>query len=190
MPDRVMVFIDGSNLYNCLLESFNRKDLDIGKMAGKLVNNRQFIRTYYYNTPIDAVEDPNGAREQQKFFAALGWIPYLEKRMGKLLPRETRYTCRFCGKENIIRTHLQKGVDTKMCIDIVTLAVRDSYDIGIVVSGDSDLIEAIRFVKESPEKRIENAFTLKGWHPDLRAEADVKTVLDANFLNECWLVKK
>ncbi len=186
MPDRVMVFIDGANLYSCIRKAFGRTDFDVGKIGNKLVSGRELVRIYYYNAPIDPVEDPGGSRDQQKFFAALGWIPYLEKRMGKLLPRETRHRCPNCNRDNTYRTHVQKGVDTRICIDIVTLAVRETYDVGIVVSGDSDLTEAVHFVKEFPRKRIENAFTLEGWAPDLRAEADVKIIIDAAFLADCW----
>jgi len=81
-------------------------------------------------------------------------------------------------------------VDTRLAVDIVTLAVRDRYDVAVVVSGDSDLIEPIKFVKEHYEKPIENAFVLTGWAPDLRAEADEKVVLDENFLADCWLEKR
>ena len=73
-----------------------------------------------------------------------------------------------------------------MCVDMITLAVKNRYDVAIIVSGDADLLEPIRFIKEDLGKRIENAFTLEGWAPDLRAEADIKTVLDATFLTSCW----
>ena len=34
--ERVMIFIDGSNLYHSLKGFFKRTDIDIGKMARKL----------------------------------------------------------------------------------------------------------------------------------------------------------
>jgi len=186
MPERIMIFIDGSNLYLAIQGQFNRKDLDIGKLANKLTNGRMLIRTYYYNAPLNAAEDPIGAREQQKFLSALGWIPMLETRMGKLLRRELKYSCPDCSKEIVLRTHVQKGVDTRIAVDLVTLAVRDRYDTAILVSGDADMVEPIRFIKEYNNKRIENAFTIKSWAPELRAEADIKTILDQDFLNSCW----
>ncbi len=162
----------------------------MGKLATRLAKGRELARTYYYNAPIDPVDDPVAAGEQQKFFSVLGWIPLMEKRMGKLLRREIKYKCPHCGKESISRTHIQKGVDTRICVDLVTLAVRDRYDVGILVSGDADLIEPVRFVKDFHNTRIENAFTLEGWAPELRAEADIKIILDENFLANCWQDKK
>lgn len=186
MPERVMVFIDGSNLYRCVKSTFNRTGFDLGKIANKLVAGRQLVRTYYYNAPVDQVTDPEGYKGQQKFFAALGWIPHFEIRLGKLVPRNVRYKCSNCGIDQVIPTRIQKGVDTRLAVDLVTLAVRDRYDVGIIVSGDADLVEAVRFIKDHSMKETENAFTLFGWAPELRAIAERKIILDAAFLADCW----
>ncbi|MDO8567801.1 MAG: hypothetical protein Q7R57_03700 [Dehalococcoidales bacterium] len=41
MADKVMIFIDGSNLYYSLKNHFGRTDLDIGKLCRKLLERRQ-----------------------------------------------------------------------------------------------------------------------------------------------------
>lgn len=41
----------------------------------------------------------------------------------------------------------QKGVDVLLATDLIHLAHTDAYDIAIVLSGDTDLIEAIKLVK-------------------------------------------
>ena len=41
----------------------------------------------------------------------------------------------------------QKGVDVLLATDLVHLAHTDSYDIAIILSGDTDLIEAVRLIK-------------------------------------------
>lgn len=40
----------------------------------------------------------------------------------------------------------QKGVDVELAVDVVRLAVEDAYDIGIVVSTDTDLLPAVEAV--------------------------------------------
>lgn len=189
MGNRVMVFIDGSNLYRCVLKAFGRRDLDLSKLVTKLVGNRTLQNAYYYNAPLDQATDPEGARAQQKFLNALSWIPRLEVRMGKLLERAVEYKCPECGKAHVVKTHVQKGVDTRLSNDMITLAVSNRYDIAILVSGDSDLVEAVRFVKDHQQKEVENAFVIEGWSPELRGMAQTKTVLDAAFLTDCWLGK-
>ena len=40
--ERVMIFIDGSNLYHSLKSCFKRTDIDIGKLTKKLLETSQF----------------------------------------------------------------------------------------------------------------------------------------------------
>ena len=56
--DRMMIFIDGSNLYHSLKNHFNRTDLDIGKFCNKLLEKRRLIRIYYYNARVGLREEP------------------------------------------------------------------------------------------------------------------------------------
>lgn len=49
----------------------------------------------------------------------------------------------------------EKGVDVEIAIDFVRLAIEDVYDIGILISADSDLVPALQFVADQyPEKRL------------------------------------
>jgi uncharacterized LabA/DUF88 family protein len=41
-------------------------------------------------------------------------------------------------------TYFEKGVDVRLAIDIVTMAQARSYDAGVVISSDTDLIPAIQ----------------------------------------------
>ncbi|MBI4234619.1 MAG: NYN domain-containing protein [Chloroflexi bacterium] len=184
---RVVVFIDGSNLYTCMRQAFEKTNVDIGKLISKLVGKRQLVKAYYYNAPLSPAEDPEGAQAQERFFRALTWIDRLERRDGKLRPRTVRYLCQHCGAQHEFRTHVQKGVDARIAVDLVTMAVRGIYDIAILVSGDSDFVEAVRFVQDSQGKHVENAFTARGWGPDLRGICNTKVLLDEKFLSDCWL---
>ncbi len=57
----------------------------------------------------------------------------------------------------------QKGVDVQLAVDLVSHAYINSYDVAIVCSGDVDLIESIRLVKNLGKKVI--VFS----HPDITA---------------------
>jgi len=50
--ERVMIFIDGSNLYHSLKGFFGRADIDMGKFCQKLLGRHQLIRIYYYNARV------------------------------------------------------------------------------------------------------------------------------------------
>jgi len=48
----------------------------------------------------------------------------------------------------------QKGVDGKIVADLVNLGHTNSYDIAFILGGDTDLIEAIKLVKDSLSKIV------------------------------------
>src|SRR3989304_2882814 len=66
--DRLMIFIDGSNLYHSLKGFFKRTDIDIGKFCQKLLDRRRLIRIYYYNARVGRQEEPERYQHQQAFF--------------------------------------------------------------------------------------------------------------------------
>ena len=70
--ERIMIFIDGSNLYHSLKSHFKRTDIDIGKFCNKLLDKRRLIRIYYYNAVVGRREEPDRYRDQQAFFAKGG----------------------------------------------------------------------------------------------------------------------
>lgn len=73
--DRVMVFIDGSNLYHSLKAVFKRTDLDIGKFCQKLIEKKRLIRNYYYNAVVGVKQEPERFRHQQAFFSSVQAVP-------------------------------------------------------------------------------------------------------------------
>jgi len=69
--ERVMVFIDGSNMYHSLKGNFQRTDIDIGKFVRKIVEKRRLVRIYYYNASVGRREEPERYRHQQAFSTLL-----------------------------------------------------------------------------------------------------------------------
>ena len=72
----------------------------------------------------------------------------------------------------------QKGVDLRIGLDLARLALRGLVDTVIVVTGDSDLIPAFKFVRREG-LRLVLATLGHGVRRDLRAHADV--VLDTSL---------
>ena len=54
----------------------------------------------------------------------------------------------------IDKTYREKGTDVKIAVDLIIGAVDNLYDSAILVSSDTDLIPAIRYVKYK-DKKIE-----------------------------------
>jgi len=173
--ERVMIFIDGSNLYHQLKSFFKRTDIDIGKLCDKLIDRRRLIRIYYYNARVGLKEEPERYRDQQKFFTGVTATPYTELRLGRLVyanwPSAPPY---------------EKGVDILLTTDMITHSFKNNYDTAILIAGDSDFVGAIQAVKDNG-KNVEVAlFGKERTSVELRKVADRVLSINARLIRGCW----
>ena len=76
--ERVIIFIDGSNIYHILKNLFSDKkpnDFNFEKFVNYISRERKLVRTYYYNAPLDREKDKNNYIKQQRFFDKIQRIP-------------------------------------------------------------------------------------------------------------------
>lgn len=181
---RVCVFIDGSNFYYACKENLGgRTDVNMGSFAAFLVGPaRDLIRTYYYTCALPPDHDDPSRQAQQRFFTALQRVPYTELRLGKLVKRENQ--CEACGDKR--SRYQEKGVDMRIGVDMLAAASKGLYDVAILVSGDGDLVEAVKAVKDLG-KHVELATFPKGRSDELAAAADVLTVLNSGEMKPLLL---
>ncbi len=172
---RIMIFIDGSNLYHSLKNLFHRTDLDIGKMSQKLMDKRRLVRIYYYNAQVSRKHEPDRYRDQQAFFASINAIPYCELRLGRLVynswPSSPPY---------------EKGVDIQLASDMITHSYKNNYDVAVLAASDTDYVGAVQAVKDNG-KNVEVAlFGKERTSQSLRVVADRVVTIDGRFLKGCW----
>ena len=175
MTDRVMIFIDGSNLYHLLKSFFNRTDIDIGKFSNRLLEKRRLVRIYYYNARVGQREEPERYHDQQKFFAGITAIPYCELRLGRLVynnwPSAPPY---------------EKGVDILLATDMITHSFKNNYDEAILVAGDNDYVGALQAVKDNGKHAEVALFGKEQTSRQLRVVADKVLTINARLLKGCW----
>ena len=173
--DRVMIFIDGSNLYHSIKNFFKRTDIDMGKLSNKLLDKRRLVRIYYYNAKVGLKEEPERYRDQQAFFASVSAIPYCELRLGRLVYINWPNTPPF-----------EKGVDIQLATDMITHSFKNNYDVAVLVAGDNDYVGALQSVKDNG-KHVEVAlFGKERTSRQLRVAADRVITINARFLKGCW----
>jgi uncharacterized LabA/DUF88 family protein len=173
--ERVMVFIDGSNMYHSLKAFSNRTDIDLGKFCNKLLEKRRLIRIYYYNARVGRKEEPERYIHQRQFFDSVSAVPYTEVRLGRLVynnwPNSPPY---------------EKGVDVQLATDMLTHSFKNNYDTAVLVAGDNDFVSALQAVKDNG-KHIEVAlFGKEETSRELRRVADKILPVNPRFLNDCW----
>jgi uncharacterized LabA/DUF88 family protein len=172
--DRVMVFIDGSNLYHVLSQQCGRHDLQFDKFAQKLANGRKLQRIYYYNIRQESDSNPNVGVEQAKFLDSLYDTPFVEVRLGIWKQRGD--------------IMVEKGVDVMLATDVVTNAYKDHYDTAIVVSGDADFYPALQAVKDVG-KHIEVAAFDMNLSAESARVADVVQKFNKTFFTGLWMTR-
>ena len=176
--EKVMIFIDGSNLYHILKEIYkdSRKlmTFDFEKFANYLTKDKKLIRIYYYTAPLDRNKNEETYKKQQQFFEKLRKIQNFELVL-----------CRMQKDKINAGRYMVKEDDIHIAVDMVKLAYNNAYDTAILVSTDGDFVPAIEAVKEKG-KRVENVgFKVKfSWH--LKQKSDrfyqlSKKDLDAFF---------
>ena len=173
--ERVMIFIDGSNMYHSLRHFFKRTDIDIGRFCQKILDKRRLVRIYYYNAKVGQKEEPERFLDQKKFFAGVEAIPYTELRLGRLVYNNWPGTPPY-----------EKGVDIQLATDMITHSFKNNYDVAILVAGDNDFVGALQAVKDNG-KHVEVAlFGKERTSMQLRNVADKVVTIDGRLLRGCW----
>ena len=146
--EKVIIFIDGSNVYHILKQAFPNKkpyDFNFEKFAKYIAGNRNLIQTYYYNVPLDIMFDKDKYVKQQKFFDKIKRIPGFTFVLCRMQKRKVDGKIIYEAKED----------DIHLAVDMVKLAYNDAYDTAILVSSDGDFVPAVLAVKEK-SKNVEN----------------------------------
>jgi len=137
-----MIFIDGGYLKQWIEEDLKLKiddfhfaefSLYVLHMALKKPENAILVRTYYYDGLAEP-DDKEYESQKQTHNRIIDDFSSYEIRTGRLIR----------DKQKQFR---QKGVDVLMAIDMIEKANSNQYDIGIVVAGDLDHVEAVKLVK-------------------------------------------
>jgi len=130
---RVFVFIDGSNFYHSLKKSFGSAKIDLASFLQQ-ISNGTYTKAFYYTSPIDQKDSLEKSRAQQRFLARITKIPNLELFLGRLERRNN--------------TKVEKGVDVKIAVDMLSNAFHDKYDTAILVSNDADFVPLVKEIQQ------------------------------------------
>ena len=176
---KVIVYIDGLNLYYALKET-QYKWLDLGAFADNLMKTRQkkydVIAIKYFTSKVIAkpAKEAGGAVMRQK-----NYLNALEIHVSKLEIIEGKFSCRTKwaitkkGDEVEIFNIEEKQTDVNLAVTMVKDALCQSHDCVLLVSNDSDFTGALKIVKEYKEVVLFNPREVEG-EKDLKNAKDLK----------------
>ena len=149
---RAIFFVDGFNLYHAIagVKSLRKyKWLDLHKLCSSFLSSREklvkilYFTAYYPGTPERRLK-------HQTYIRAIE-VPGVETIYGEF-KRKDKY-CDHCGRS--FPGFEEKQTDVNIAIELFRQAVTNTYDTAIIISGDSDLIPAIKAVKNTfPNKTV------------------------------------
>lgn len=159
--ERVITYIDGFNLYFGLKSKGWRRFywLDVHRLSLNLLRpNQQLDGVKYFTSRVsDSPRDPGKDRRQAAYLEAVETLPLTTCFYGHYLGK--RMECRNCHA--VWQTHEEKMTDVNVAVEMLTDAYRNSFDVALLISGDSDLSGPIERIKELfPTKRVIGAFNL------------------------------
>jgi len=175
--ERIAIFIDGSNFYHSVNDSFQIHDnqIDFVKLIEFLKKDRLLIGIYYYNASLDRGYNEEIYWKQQKFFAELRKIPGFH-----VILCNMRKTKRPDGTPEFA----VKGDDIYLATDMLSFAYENTYDTAILVSGDGDFVPAIKKVQKLG-KKVENAYFSVSRSGFLRKVCNTSILLDEIIIKNC-----
>jgi len=129
--ERVIIFIDNSNIF----KGFRKYDIkaDYEKLKNVICRDRELNNIFLYEGVVYPI-----SQEKKK------WYNGLSKRSG--------YVIKASFDKIVSSGAIEKKVDIKIAIDMISLAYENSYDTAILVSGDGDFIPVVKKIKELGKK--------------------------------------
>jgi len=183
--NRVSYFIDGFNLYHAIAENpllRKYKWIDLKKICECFLKPDDTISDIFYFTALATWDSKKVARH--RIFIKAQEMNGVKTIYGEF--RRKTKQCRKCYK--IFDTFEEKETDVNIAIQLFEQAVKDTYDIAIILSGDSDQLPALRAVKRNfPAKKFGIIIPPGRGAELLKKEADFYRKIKAKHLHTCKL---
>jgi uncharacterized LabA/DUF88 family protein len=166
------MFVDGFNLYHGLHEKTGRKYLwlDLRQLATSLLKpDQRLVAVHYFTARVR--NNPLSAAHQAQYLGALRCtnVHVVEGRF-----QEKTQECRSCGGQ--WTSYEEKETDVNLCVALLEAARLREFDVALIVSGDSDMVPAVRSVRHMrSDVRLVAAF------PPMRFSDELKRAVHASL---------
>ena len=185
---RIVFFVDGFNVYHALDDNaqyHQYKWLNYAALARCYVTRKDIIEKVLYFTAY-AHWDPAKVARHRILKKALE-VEGVEIVFGKFKKRTKKCRAR-CKME--YRTFEEKQTDVNIAIKLFQCAIDDDFDRAIIVSGDGDLIPAVKAVKQSfPAKEIGLVIPIGRRAEELKQVCDFHMKMKQKHLAVCQFPK-
>lgn len=140
----------------------------VANVLSRPLNEISHVSTYIYTSynPLTAAEQKyknwvNSFLSIQPGFK----VTCLErKKKGNQKCSSCKTAVNFCPSCNVAMNNTEeKGVDTRLSVQMLDLAVNNAYDVAAIISHDADMIPAVEFVQSRGKRVIHFGFSPTGF---------------------------
>jgi len=201
MPEKTALLLDGGFVKKKLENSLGRFPTvqDIVGMCSTILQKPRLsgtilFRVYYYDAPpyegrgrnpvsgavLDFSATPQSAQNralidtlelQPDFAVRRGTILHTGWKLGKYALKALSRNPRLVTARDFVPDMQQKGVDLRIGLDMATISLKRIVDIVVLVTGDSDMVPAMKFARREGLKVYLEALG-HGVRRELKAHAD------------------
>ena len=177
LTKRSIVYIDGFNFYYGAVKGTPYKWLDLQKYFELLRQDDDIKKIWYFTAKVSGSQ----LVRQEAYFNALATLPAIEMVFGLYKMKKLRCKIRECGHQGnkSYQVPEEKGTDVNIALQMLDDAYQSACDRIILVSGDSDLVPAVKLIKKRhPE--IQVTVYIPATDPKRGAATELRNVADKN----------
>jgi hypothetical protein len=153
------IYIDGFNLYYGALRNTPYRWLNPQALCSRLLSNNAIGQIKYFTALVSArPNDPGQPLRQQLFLRALKTLPAVSIHLGHFLTHTVTMAAAVAPGQpqqfvKVIKTE-EKGSDVNLATHLLHDAHMGRFDVAVVVSNDSDLLEPIKIVRNELQRKV------------------------------------
>ena len=182
---RAIVYVDGFNFYYGAIRNGPYKWLNLERYFCRLRQHDQIQKIRYFTAKISG----NHLPDQEAYLLALTTLPLVEVILGRFKTKQIACQVPACPNpgRRIFSMQEEKRTDVNIALWMLHDAQQDLCDRLILVSGDSDLVPAVRMVRDHFAGKeivvyIPAKNATRGAAIELRAEAHKHKTLPLDLL--------
>ena len=174
LPERLIVYIDGFNLYHGMHDTFGRSTLwlDLVALAQSFRPAQRLVKVKYFTAPV--VDEPDAQARQAIYLQALTRLypDTFEVHWGRYQARKS--SCRNCGYS--FTRYEEKETDVSIAVELVSDAAANFMETAFIVSADSDLAPAVKAAQ-----KLNSQLFIAAAFPPRRFSSSLKALMPASF---------
>lgn len=151
---RAIFYIDGFNLYYGAVKDTPYKWLDIQRLCESLRPQDEIVAVRYFTSLVNGQAS---AQRQSAFLQAIATRPLIKTQLGKFTKKPVSCEVSQClhGGSRQYQVTVEKRTDVNIGAHMVNDAASAQCDVIALISGDTDLVPAVRLIRnEYPGRYI------------------------------------